>query len=300
MDGNTPNAEENKCKYLVVSNQDELYGIYVNTVGYQSVLPGMKYPIHEHPKEYLFNVKAGRILHEYQLIYITKGKGVYIDSMKKNHEIQKGCLMLVFPEVWHSYYPLKQYGWDEYYIGFNGNIIKNIEKCEFISPQNSVIEIGMNEDIATLYANALEIAKKNKAGTQQQLGGIVMHILGKALAISKNRYFNSDDSGEKIEQAKIIMHECIYKDCNPQEIAEELNIGYSWFRKTFKDYTGCAPAKYLQELRINTAKQMLMDTSLPIKEIAYKLKYSSAEHFNIMFKKRTRMTPCEYRNSKHL
>lgn len=105
-----------------------------------------------------------------------------------------------------------------------------------------------------------------------------------------------DDSGEKIEQAKIIMRESIYQDCNPEEIAIKLNISYSWFRKTFKEYTGYAPAKYLQELRINAAKQMLMETTLSIKEIAFKLRYNASEHFYTLFKKRTGMSPGEYRN----
>jgi len=296
MTNNATSSNSNNCKYLIVSEQDEQYGLYVNAVGYQSVKPGDIYPIHEHPKEYFFNVTEGRILHEYQLIYITKGKGLYVDYLKQAHQVCKGKLMLVFPETWHSYHPLLENGWDEYYIGFNGSIINNIAKCGFISPTNPVLEIGLNEDLVSLYTDALQIARESKVGAQQQLGGIVMHILGKSLAISKNRYFSMDDSGEKIEQAKIIMRESIYQDCNPEEIAIKLNISYSWFRKTFKEYTGYAPAKYLQELRINAAKQMLMETTLSIKEIAFKLRYNASEHFYTLFKKRTGMSPGEYRN----
>ena len=41
----------------------------------------------------------------------------------------------------------------------------------------------------------------------------------------------------------------------------KLNISYSWFRKVFKDYTGYAPAKYFQELKLRKAKQLLVGTS---------------------------------------
>ena len=31
------------------------------------------------------------------------------------------------------------------------------------------------------------------------------------------------------------------KEIDPEELAEKLNISYSWFRKTFKKYTGYSP-----------------------------------------------------------
>ena len=51
--------------------------------------------------------------------------------------------------------------------------------------------------------------------------------------------------------------------------AENLNLSYSWFRKVFKDYTGYAPAKYFQELKIKKAEDLLMRTSHSVKEISY-------------------------------
>ena len=62
---------------------------------------------------------------------------------------------------------------------------------------------------------------------------------------------------KKIEQAKIIMNENVFKDIDPEELAMKLNISYSWFRKVFKDYTGYAPAKYFQELKLRKAKAVV-------------------------------------------
>jgi AraC-like DNA-binding protein len=104
------------------------------------------------------------------------------------------------------------------------------------------------------------------------------------------------DVDQKIEQAKIIMNENIFKDIDPEELAMKLNISYSWFRKVFKDYTGYAPAKYFQELKLRKAKQLLVGTSQSVKEISFMLDYKSTEHFFSLFKKRTGFTPLEYRS----
>ena len=69
------------------------------------------------------------------------------------------------------------------------------------------------------------------------------------------------DVDQKIEQAKIIMNENVAGNVNPEELAMRLNISYSWFRRVFKEYTGYAPAKYFQELKLRKAKQLLVGTS---------------------------------------
>ena len=71
------------------------------------------------------------------------------------------------------------------------------------------------------------------------------------------------DVGQKIEQAKIIMNENVAGNVDPEELAMRLNISYSWFRRVFKEYTGYAPAKYFQELKLRKAKQLLVGTSNP-------------------------------------
>ncbi len=99
------------------------------------------------------------------------------------------------------------------------------------------------------------------------------------------------DVDQKIEQAKIIMNENVSGNVDPEELAMRLNISYSWFRRVFKEYTGYAPAKYFQELKLRKAKQMLVGTSQSVKEISFFLGFQSTEYFFSFFKKRTGLTP---------
>ena len=88
-------------------------------------------------------------------------------------------------------------------------------------------------------------------------------------SVSKNKIFEMSDVGQKIEQAKIIMNENVAGNVDPEELAMRLNISYSWFRRVFKEYTGYAPAKYFQELKLRKAKQLLVGTSQSVKEILF-------------------------------
>ena len=174
-------------------------------------------------------------------------------------------------------------------------MIDNIVKNSFLSPEKQILEVGLNEELVNLFSRAIEVAETDKISSQQYLAGIVLHMLGMILSISKNKIYEIGDMDQKIEQAKIIMNENVFKNIDPDELAMRLNISYSWFRKVFKDYTGYAPAKYFQELKLRKAKQLLAGTSQSVKEISFMLDYKSTEHFFSLFKKRTGFTPLEYR-----
>ncbi|MDD4578488.1 MAG: AraC family transcriptional regulator [Sphaerochaeta sp.] len=283
-------------KYLLVNSRDKLFGLTVNTVGFQPIVPHMLYPSKNHPKNYYFKPDKGRVLSEYQIVYISKGKGFFSSESTKRRAITKGEIILLFPGQWHTYCPLEETGWNEYYIGFEGKIIDTIVANGFITPENQVLDVGINEDLVNLFTTAIKVAKEDKGAAQQYLAGIVFNILGAILSLAQNKNFESKESTQKIEQAKIIMIENINKNIDIKGIATNLGISYSLFRKVFKEYTGYAPSQYFQELKLRKAKELLAETSHSIKEISFELNFSSYEYFLSFFKKRAGFTPMEYRN----
>lgn len=282
-------------KYLLVNERDRLFGININTVGFQPIPPDTVYPSTDHPKSYYFNPCKGRILTEYQIIYISKGRGTFTSETTKETRIKKGQIIILFPGQWHTYCPSNETGWNEYYIGFEGSIIDDLVKNEFISPNNQILDVGVNEELVTLYSSAMQVAKNERKTAQQYLAGIVLHLIGMVISYSQNKNIEQNNSGELIERAKIIMNENIHRQINIQGIATNLGTSYSWFRKEFKEYTGFSPAQYFQELKLRKAKELLSETDLSIKEIAYKLDFSSYEYFLSFFRKKVGITPTEYR-----
>ncbi|HMM02362.1 MAG: AraC family transcriptional regulator [Prevotella sp.] len=284
-------------KYLIVNETDLLWGLTVNSVGYQSIESNMPYPPGNHPTRYLFSTDRGRILDEYQLLYITKGKGSYISNTsgkKETHPINEGNMFLLFPGEWHNYMPDKQAGWDEYWIGFKGINIDSRVNNGFFNKEKPIYNVGLNNEVVQLYKQAIQIAIEQKSGFQQMLAGIVNHLLGLAYSLDKNYIFESSESVNQINKAKIIILEN-FKDIKPQDIADQLNMSYSNFRKIFKEYTGFAPSQYIQELKIQKSKELLTNTMIPVKEIAYMMGFENQEYFFTAFKKKNNTTPIEYR-----
>lgn len=278
-------------EYLIVNENDKLFGLWVNAVGLCSIPKGT-----EHYSAYFLNAARGRVLREYQLLYITRGEGCFESETTRKVKIGEGTLIMLYPGQWHTYSPDLSTDWNEYYIGFEGLVIENLIKNSFFLKETQILSVGFHESLVNLFTHAIKIAKDDKIASQQHLAGVVLHILGKVLSISKNSLYDNSEAYRKIERAKIMMHENIYKEIDPEQIAEELNISYSWFRKIFKTYTGYAPAQYFQELKISKAKHLLTETTQSIKEIACQLNYNSTEHFFSLFKRKTKFTPAQYRS----
>ena len=85
----------------------------------------------------------------------------------------------------------------------------------------------------------------------------------------------------------------------PEEIASRLGLGYSWFRRMFKEYTGVSPAQYQLQQKLLKAKELLTSSSMNISEIAYSLKFENAGQFSTFFKKKEGVTPSEFRERAH-
>jgi len=199
------------------------------------------------------------------------------------------------PGVWHSYKPDIDTGWTEYWIGFKGDIIERIVKEGFFLNRTPVFNIGFNEGIIDLFYKGIEISHKERAGFQQELSGILMHILGLMYSRDKTSDYKEGDLINKIDKAKVIMHEDIYNKITAEDVARNIGISYSGFRRAFKKFTGTSPSKYMCELKLNEAKLLLSKSSMSIKEISCCLNFENPNYFHIFFKKRTGQTPKEYK-----
>jgi AraC-like DNA-binding protein len=98
-----------------------------------------------------------------------------------------------------------------------------------------------------------------------------------------------------IRQACFEMREDMGSQIDFEDYALQNNIGYSYFRKMFKQYTGTAPGQYHLDLKIRRAREMLVSTDMSIKEIAYELGFNSIHYFSRTFRKKTGSSPTEIR-----
>ncbi len=282
-------------KYLTVLERDEDWGITVNTVGYQTIEPYEQYPPADHPNLYNFKAQVGRVMDEYQMVYITRGEGFFCSKSCSMQKVTAGTIFLLFPGEWHSYYPNPETGWKEYWVGFKGVHIDRRVENGFFTHESPVYSVGINTSIVEMYKSILSYASEERVGYQQMISSIVLHIFGMIYFHQNNNEVVSDVV-VKIDQARHIMKSNIERPFTPEEIASQLGLGYTWFRRMFKKYTGLSPAQYQTQMRLLMSKELLTNSSLKVNEVAYRLNFENGSQFATFFKKFEGITPTEYRD----
>jgi AraC-like DNA-binding protein len=290
----------NYYRYLPISEEDQNWGLSILNAGCTRIKANEDYPYLHHPGHHYFTWSKGRVLDEYQVIYIIGGSGLFESTNVAETAVCPGTVILLFPGEWHRFKPDRQTGWDEYWVGFKGEVADNLFRRQFFTPASALLPIGFSSAIVDLFSSIIEQTRAERPGYQPFVSGMLMHLLGGVYSLNKRRCFDhADGVADKIEQAIALLRSKLDEDISIQEIAEELNVSYAWFRKWFKLYTGLAPQQYLIQLKMEKAKALLADPGNSIKGIAYQLRFEHPLYFSKLFKEKVGLSPELYRKSRH-
>lgn len=91
------------------------------------------------------------------------------------------------------------------------------------------------------------------------------------------------------------MRENLSKKCTLEEIAGVVHLSPFYFHSIFRKIKKTTPQKYLTEIRIEKASELLITSDMEIASIADQCGFSSQAYFTDMFRTHTNMTPRMYR-----
>ncbi|MDX9980643.1 MAG: AraC family transcriptional regulator [Lentisphaeria bacterium] len=100
-----------------------------------------------------------------------------------------------------------------------------------------------------------------------------------------------------VKRAGVFMGRNLHRPLTRAEIAAAAGVSEPHLARLFRQVTGETLVQRLTQMRVLFAKQLLVGSSLPVSEVAFEVGYSSASHFNVVFRRATGRTPSEYRAS---
>jgi YesN/AraC family two-component response regulator len=138
-----------------------------------------------------------------------------------------------------------------------------------------------------------------KVLSSQQHDGIVklLAIFGQHISMVSNQILVQRASAEppSITKARQFIQENQAEDLSLGMVAKTVNMSTFYFCKMFKKATGLNFTDYVSRVRVEKARNLLLNRNLRISEIAYETGFQSLTHFNRVFKKITGQSPTEYR-----
>jgi two-component system response regulator YesN len=139
----------------------------------------------------------------------------------------------------------------------------------------SVLEIGAPQDIERTIAQAAEDAIAAEA--PDELQRIAARYLSHATVCARpnaNRF-----AEQTIERCRQVIAEAYSQPLTDEKLAEQVGLSRSHFRYLFKEITGMPFKRYLSQVRLTAAKQMITDTRMSIREVCFAVGYGDLSSF---------------------
>ncbi len=108
----------------------------------------------------------------------------------------------------------------------------------------------------------------------------------------------AEKSTDAIKTAKKYIEENYSRDISLDDVSRVVNISPYYFSKIFKDESGSNFIEYLTSVRIEKAKDLLLNSDKSMKEICLMCGYADPNYFSRSFKKNVGLTPTEYKDRK--
>lgn len=146
---------------------------------------------------------------------------------------------------------------------------------------------------------ALGVVKLMKEPTKDQLAAFKMNL-------EKNGFELIDDNKSMLlERIKTLVIDTIHHNDQfeltlnwSHYISDKLGYDYQYLSSLFSSVSGVTLEHYIINQKIEKAKEYLFYDELSVKEIAFKLGYSSVAHLSTQFKKVTGFTPTQFKESR--
>ena len=285
------------ARYLPPGPDALAWGLHVLDAGYTDIPPNSPYPPARHPDGYMFTWTRGRVLSEYQLVYITRGGGTFESREAGKREIGAGDVFLLFPGRWHRYRPDPATGWDEHWIGFNGAYANQV-MSHFFPANEPIRHVGHDKELLHLFQSIAQMMQAAPPGYRQMMAGNTVAALARVRALAMSKGTPTDRHAPKIQEACLFLLEHAAQNVDLKALGKRLGYSYSRFRTLFKAQTGLSPRQYQIEIRINRARDLLTQSDQTISQIADRLGFYSVYYFSRFFKEKTGMTPSACRRQR--
>jgi AraC-like DNA-binding protein len=292
--GRTGEKQKSFLHYLPYSKEDEKLGMVCTTAGSTKAAPNTVYPPakKEHPAIF-GQVAEGRILPEFQLVYITGGEGVF-GAEGTVYRVLPGSMLLIIPGMKHYYKPVFETGWDEYWVGFKGEFFSRLLEEGILSREHVFFEIGLSESIMDIFNRIFDEVLTQRPLYQLKACTELMALIAQIL-IHERRKEQPNYYQKIVEKAKYLMESNIYNAINLSNISGQIGISTSHLNEIFKNYTSMTPYQYYMHIKIHKAESLLEQDDLSVKEVAYRMGFEDQHYFSRLFKNKTGVAPSDWK-----
>lgn len=284
-------AEADYSNYMHVSPDLELWGLNLVAAGKTTVLPNRAHDSEGDPSGFASNASAdkGRILDALHLLLIRKGRGHIEYKPGEPIELVTGSTCILLPGKWHRLRPDPVSGWQESWIEMRGSLLSGILSSDGFDAANRIRQSSIGGRID--FVLELIHSKARMLGSSTaELSAYGMQILAFWLAENAEDSSTIHTAMAMARAERILSGRCM-QPISIADIAAEVGMSYSHFRRELKQRTGYSPWQYVMRMRLTRVCRLLLTTDNTLEQIAAAVGFNSAFHLSTQFRKQYGLPP---------
>ncbi len=246
-------------------------------------------------KNFPFKVKYGQQEYDFDegvMSFMAPGQVFGVELAPGQELRQSGWMLLIHPDfLWNT--SLTKTIKSHEYFGYS------IHEALFLSPK----EEGMITEI--IRNNEQEYHANIDAFSQDIIIAQIELLLTYSQRFYHRQFITRKIANHRIlDRLEELLSDYFNGDAIPKDglltvqyVADALNISPNYLSSLLRALTGRSTQQHIQDRLIEKAKQDLSTTDLTVSEIAYRLGFEYSQSFSKLFKKKTNLSPLEFRQS---
>jgi len=173
--------------------------------------------------------------------------------------------------------------------------LKTLSKAGFARVRSKLDELKIPGDRAVqekAWMESQQLHRKQYKGAVQLLNTFAEQLSAASNQIAL-RQANTEPPA--ITRAKAYIAGHLSEDMSLGDVAKAVNMSRFYFCKSFRKHVGLNFTDYVARLRVERAKELLLNPNLRVSEIAYEVGFQSLTHFNRVFRRVVGKSPTDYR-----
>ncbi len=266
-----------------------------------------KPPISEYAMEKLFFMQDFNIFHynsgsftersyfnSFLIAYTYSGSGK-LTYQNRTYTLNEGDGFFINCMDYHLY-KVEGVNWDTGILHINGPLLPDFHKL-FMQYGTPLFHEPVTGKFQSYLEKLLTLYNKPELNRDWQVSTCIDCMLNHLMLLSCSQAAMKTELPDNIRYLLKYMESNFEKPLTLDYLAEFANITKYYLSREFKKYTGFSPNDYLITLRIDRARLLLTSTTIPASKIAHEVGIHDMNNFTNLFKKKTGMTPTQYRNS---
>ena len=226
------------------------------------------------------------------LMYIQKGE-LTLTFEGNTQLVTSGCFVLLDCYKLHSYSTSS--GWECIWCHFDGITARSYYNS-IVSRLGNVFSMPDTYPALNKMTAILKIFYNAALVQEPLLSKYLTDILTEFLLYTPMN-IHARNYANMAEETITYINEHFKEDITVEKLASRAGLSQYHFIRTFKKETGFTPHEYLVNTRIATAKYLLKNSRLSVKDICFASGFSSESVFCGAFKRHQGVTPVQYRTS---